>query len=372
MCGLDHELVCDLCHYDAHIEARLPVTEELKELSKLADDDDLSPYRDPFLKNLLEEERRLAGGGAEERKDELRRSIGRRESALEDDDGMWQRFERHIDSLTYEERPASERQKSLMYGKWEEEYKTELNGWKEELDDLEDQHIDGRLVFSNATDRLLRLLEAEAIEGGLLPGKRTQDGITDKPSDVTKHVISEEGGLAEAEVVVDAEYTTANETPQVPVKEAPNSSSPASGHGSDLANEWMTFVQLDELFKKEPHKGALLKPCRLQVPSLKTIFVDTWVELLAETAEWLIRRRLLTRDSGTAFTVRSVRRATTRYLIHTEPTHPSGANFSAGRQLSNGLHVECNHGGAAGTPKVCMRLVEAFGQDSTQFRVQLR
>ena len=34
-CGSAHELVCDLCHRDAHIETQLPVTEELEELAEL-------------------------------------------------------------------------------------------------------------------------------------------------------------------------------------------------------------------------------------------------------------------------------------------------------------------------------------------------
>ena len=82
VCGKAHDLVCDLCHYDAHIQARLPVTEELKELAMSANDDELSPDRDPFLKNFLGEERRRVVGGAEERKDELSSLIGHRESEL--------------------------------------------------------------------------------------------------------------------------------------------------------------------------------------------------------------------------------------------------------------------------------------------------
>ena len=322
MCGQDHDLVCDLCHYDAHIEARLPVTEELKELSKLADDDALSPQRDPFLRDLLEEERRRTSGGTEERKDQLRRSIERRESELQDDDGMWQRFERHLDSLTYEERPTSERQKSLMYGKWEEEYKTELNGWKEGLASLEAKPIDKQLVFSSAKDRVLRLLEAEARVAGLLPLKHVQ-----QPSE--------------------------------------------EGSRSDIRDSggWMTLVQLERwLVSRSSKQPGSINVHGLQVPSGERMVVDTWVKLLAETAEWLTRKKLLTRDRGTAFTLGGM---TTRYLIHTVPTHPSGAIFSAGRQLSNGLHVECNHGGADRTPNICRRLVDAFGQDPTQFRVQI-
>ena len=171
VCGKAHDLVCDLCHYDAHIQARLPVTEELKELAMLANDDDLSPERDPFLKNFLEEERRRIGGSAEDRKEELRFFIGVRESELADVNGMWSRFEQHLQSLPDEQRPENEPLKAIAFAfvDWKNNQESELNGWKEELANLERQLIDGQLVFSNARDRLLRLLEAEAREAGLLP-----------------------------------------------------------------------------------------------------------------------------------------------------------------------------------------------------------
>ena len=74
----------------------------------LADDDELSPQRDPFLKNLLEEERRRVGGSAEERKEELRVFIGVRESELADDNEMSKLFESHIVTLPAAERPQSD------------------------------------------------------------------------------------------------------------------------------------------------------------------------------------------------------------------------------------------------------------------------
>ena len=130
MCGQDHDLVCDLCHYDAHIQAQLPVTEELKELAMLADDDALSPHRDPFLKNLLEEERRRVGGGAEERKDKLRSFIKDRKSELQDVVGMWERFERHLLSLPYELRPANEPLRAIMFVEWKDKQEAELDAGK--------------------------------------------------------------------------------------------------------------------------------------------------------------------------------------------------------------------------------------------------
>ena len=41
-CGQDHDIVCDLCHYDAHVLANLPVTEKLEELAIPQPDDELN------------------------------------------------------------------------------------------------------------------------------------------------------------------------------------------------------------------------------------------------------------------------------------------------------------------------------------------
>ena len=169
VCGKAHDLVCDLCHYDAHIQARLPVTEELKELAMLANDDELSPDRDPFLKNFLGEERRGVVGGAEERKDEIRSLIGHRESELSDDNVLYKLFENHLTALPTAERPQTRPQESRLFSEWEGGFKQELAGWRKELATLESQSIDGQSIWDNARDRLMRLLEAEAREAGLLP-----------------------------------------------------------------------------------------------------------------------------------------------------------------------------------------------------------
>ena len=141
----------------------------------LRDDDELPPHRDPFLKNFLEEERRRTGGPAEERKGELRIFIGIRESELADVNNMWRRFEQHLHSLPDEQRPGNEPLKAIAFVDWKNSQESELNGWKEELANLEGQPIDGQLVFNNARDRLLRLFEAEAREAGLLPQRRIRE-----------------------------------------------------------------------------------------------------------------------------------------------------------------------------------------------------
>ena len=174
-CGDAHELVCDLCHYDAHIQAQLPVTEELEELAMLADGDELSPSRDPFLKNLLEEELRRVGGAVEERKSELRSFIEARESELADDDELERAFEDYLAGLTVAERPQNRPQERRLFNEWETDRNQELAVWRDELANRESRPLDKQLVYNNARDRLMRLFDAEAREIGLFPQERSRE-----------------------------------------------------------------------------------------------------------------------------------------------------------------------------------------------------
>ena len=98
-CGDDHELVCDLCHIDAHIQAHLPVTKPLDELidtyspedEMLSHDypelnDELANRLAGLLKELLEQERRSVTGASGDRQLELLEKIERRETELNDDE----------------------------------------------------------------------------------------------------------------------------------------------------------------------------------------------------------------------------------------------------------------------------------------------
>ena len=320
-CGQDHEPVCDLCHKDAHVEARLPVSQDLEELAVLQEDDELSPYRNPYLKDLLEEERRRISGASDERKDDMCHSVEQREAELADDGGMYRLFEQHLASLPHGQRPANERQKSNMYSEWEKGRVAERDGWKGELASLEAQSVDGQLVLRNVRERVMRLLEAEAREAGL---------------------------IAKAQI---------REMPLQP--QGQEHSSPAS---SDT-DGWMTFVQLGELTESGSTKGTSIKPRRLRDPHGKEIPVKTWAGLLKETAEWLISEGSLTKERGT------VKIRVQRFIHHT-PYHESGKKFVSSDNLSNGLYM-LTHGGAKEMPKRCVLLLKEFGQDPAQFHVQL-
>ena len=161
-CGELHELVCDLCHYDAHTQAQLPVTDELRRLTEM----DL----DAALRNLLEEERQRASGADEERKSELRSLISNRASELDNNDLLDKAFKEHLSTLPPEEQPQLNwPQMVQLYNDWKYSRKQGLAGWKAELDKLESKVPNGRLIYNNARERLLQALEAQALQAGLLP-----------------------------------------------------------------------------------------------------------------------------------------------------------------------------------------------------------
>ena len=319
-CGQDHDPVCDLCHYDAHVQGRLPVTEELKELAVLQEDDELSPYRNPYLKDLLEEERRRISGASDERRDDLRRSVEQMEFDLKDDERVYHRFEQYRDSLPHDQRPFSRRQNANLYVEWESNLETELEGWKEELARLEAQSVDGRLVLNNVRERLLRLLEAEAREASLV---RRQPAQVWAPQ-------------------------------QWPVRNSVTE-----------PGESMTFTQLAEWIRTSYTKDV--RPLRFRDHMGHEIAVNSWSGLFRETAEWLVRKGFLTKGRCPI----GVGEMSNKYLVHTEPVHLNQNKFRQPQRLSNGLWLDPQQGGGDRIARSCILLIQKLGQDPDQFHVQL-
>ena len=185
-CGDAHELVCDLCHRDAHFEAQLPISEQLEaalaELAELKDEERVMPLPDhsesddglngrllELLKELLEEERLKATGTDEDRQHELRKAIEVREERLTDESLLESLFENHIVMLPTDHRPHSNPQKYRMFTEWEGGLRRELDNWRNELVRLEDKPIDKQLVFNGAEERATGLLRRAAQSVHLLP-----------------------------------------------------------------------------------------------------------------------------------------------------------------------------------------------------------
>ena len=319
-CGQQHELVCDLCHYDAHIQAQLPVTDELRRLT------DMEPDLDAALRNLLEEERRRASGADEERKEELRSRISSRESELAGDDILDKAFKQHLSTLPPEEQPRRNwPQMVQLYNDWQDGLKQELTGWKTELDKLESKVPNGRLVYNNARERVLQALEVQAQEARLIP-----QTIPRREAPIPK-----------------------------PVEEN-SSPSPADMRG------WMSFVELGEWGSIGLTGGSPVKPTDFRDPNENERPVKSWPDLLFQTAEWLVEKELIVEDAC-PITIGS---RGNRYLINTRPVNAKGTNFHGAKPLSNGLHIECN-ASWDDVARLCGQLLAKFGQDPAQFHVQL-
>ena len=314
-CGNQHELVCDLCHYDAHIQSELPFTGELRRLTMT------EPDLEAVLRNLLEEERRRAGNPDEERMTELRSLIAEREAALASND-LLQPFKDHIAALTEEARPKSQLEEYRLFPEWEDGLMQELADWKDELSKLGSKVPDGRLIYNNARQRVLQVLEAQATELGVFPPTQSQRKTQERALE------SKRPGLVTSEIT-----------------------------------GWMTVAELGEWGRIEPNKGAAIKPVGFKDPQGKEYSVDAWADLFFGIARWLVDAELLTGPF-------SFRAMTKRSLIHSEPVHPDGREFGWGRQLPNGLFLECKWGAKA-IARLSGRLLAEFDQDPEHFFVKL-
>ncbi len=285
---------------------------------------ELEPGGSSFLRNLLEEERRRVDGGAEERKKELSSFISAKESGLADDDKIneiYEIYENYVVSLPLWERPRPGPQTYRLYSEWEGDMRQELAAKRDELAKLEAQPVDKQLIINNARTRLLQLFEGAARDAGLLPPKPVRK--TPEPRRIVENF------------------------------------SPVSTN----SGEWMTFVELGKL---KNVRAEIIKGSALRFPDGKEISVNSGIDLLVQTAEWLVREGLLT-QSNCPFRLETMR---SNYLIHSIPSHPSGQIFQSDKLLSNGLHLEGNWS-AESITRLCGRLVADFSQDPAQFHIRL-
>ena len=281
----------------------------------------MEPDLDSALRNLLEEERRRVGGAGEERKGELRALISDRESELESD-SLLQAFKNHIAVLPDDTRPRSELEQYRIFPEWEDGLKQELAGWKAELDKLESEAPNGRLIYNNARERVLQALDSVAQEAGLLqPAPPRREVPESKP-------------VAEMSSLV-----------------------PSNMSG------WMSLAQLGEWGFTKSAGDSPVKPSRFREPQGQETSVNNWADLFFTVAKWLVEKEILVGPF-------SFKTMTKRYLIHSEPSHPNGRKFGWSRELPNGLFLECQWG-AKDSARLSGQLLAEFGQDPAEFHVYL-
>ena len=196
-CSDAHQLVCDLCHIDAHIQAHLPIAPPLDELVDLHDledetmiaidadiDDGLANRLLALLKELLEAERQSIAGTDDARRNELAWLIEERQAALEDDNELDKLFEQHMATLPFRPTRVQERR---IFHESEDELKGELRAWQVELRSLEDKSIDKHAIYNSAGHKAAYLLRRAAENMELLPDLQNTSQTTrtlNTPSDV--------------------------------------------------------------------------------------------------------------------------------------------------------------------------------------------
>ena len=104
-----HDLVCDYCHLDAHVEASLPVAPLRDELAGLADED--------------------MGAAEADRHSELLNTIEERERLLDDEGALAREFKKHFGGP--EQRPVDVIVDKIM--EWQRDLKEELKSWRNEV-----------------------------------------------------------------------------------------------------------------------------------------------------------------------------------------------------------------------------------------------
>ena len=86
-------------------------------------DDELANRLSALFKELLEAERQSSAGASDARRNELRRWISRRSSALNDDDELERLFSEYIGALPD---PPNRVQERRIFGEWEGNLRSEL------------------------------------------------------------------------------------------------------------------------------------------------------------------------------------------------------------------------------------------------------
>ena len=217
-CGDAHQLVCDLCHIDAHIQAHLPVAPPLDGLidSYVPEDEmtmpgndfeidgDLAARLSALLGELLEAERKSTAGADDARRGELRGLIGQRNAVLHDDAKLDALFDEHIAMMAASERPQGRVQESRAFADWESSIKSELAGWRNELSVLESRPVDTAAIFNSARNKAMYLLRRAAQAADLLPEERsnapTGSNAAGLTGERTRFYIKGKGIAAECDV----------------------------------------------------------------------------------------------------------------------------------------------------------------------------
>ena len=390
-CGSAHALVCDLCHRDAHIQAHLPIPEQVQLLSggnemepdtsptnkameqkiyQIVMESDTPPSNEPelddengplelelasTLKKLLEEEHRRALDDAEAFQRPLRHKIEIREAQLDNDAELEKLFADYLSSLPDNQRPKSSRkiEWSRLFVEWHDNFTKELDSWKEELARLKNQPIDKQLIFNRAQERLMQLLRREAAR--LLPqdNEARESALHSIESKVAGRIPGSDDNRGSDGPVAAVKLNLR--------KPKRRSFGARGSDGSVAAGEWFPLSELS------PKAIQGRRPHILSLPDNRTISIKSWPDFLTKIAEWLIRKGEITPEQCPIY-VDSKTALIDKDLIIVRDGKKAGSYDQ--KQLSNGLFLFIDLSDGISVFRAT-RLLKQFGKNLYQFSVQL-
>ena len=196
-----------------------------------------------------------------------------------------------------------------MFGEWEDNLRSELADWQNELAELENRPINKRAIFNSARNKAMHLLGREAHEADLMPGIFEDD---DRPL-----VIS---------------------------------------WSDEDVDAWCS---LSELGNSVPVTGQ--RPILIRCMDGTEKSARNWREIYAAIAEWLIDAGHLSRAT--------IPSSLNALFASQEEWYDSGQRKTM--ELKNGMFLYAGMS-ATSIVTNARRLLEAFGEDPAQFDVQLR
>ena len=318
-CEYAHDIVCDRCHRDAHLQNHLPVTDQMEALAMFDDEEMMVDDRLALLlKDLLEEERRCVACADDDKRDKLREFIKTRDAELSDESVLDDLFEEYLTTIPISRRPRTIVQKYRSYTQWEGNLRTDLANKRNELAELEDQPIDKSAILKSAQDRVLSLLSHEAESAGLLPysGRTTTNTKT----------------ISNTSVI---------------------SSLPLPDAG---------WIQLTDT-KLNPTGKT---PAFLRFPSGENRAINNWADLVVEVANWLVQEGKLSRSDCPV----SLGKAR-NYMINTTPYQSEVKKFISARKLSDGMYINTVFN-AKQKISNSSNLLKEFGEDPSRFHIKLQ
>jgi len=113
--------------------------------------------------------------------------------------------------------------------------------------------------------------------------------------------------------------------------------------------------------RENASKRKALKPLSITING-ETIKIKKQYEILVVTAEWLIRKGVLTNSTT------PIGEGNKRWLINSTPVHKDGSNFAAKKNLSNGLYIETKMGRSQ-TIKEAKYLMKHFGYEENSISI---